>query len=302
MPGSMGCRKMESMPVGTRRRTAKELRDSLHGRGVESAFTLAFSLRCGSTVLSNALGRFGIGRPTEYFQYPYETNADLMSRTGRNFIDRFEALVVDTAQGGIFGSKMTHDHRAHLDARLSESLEGYRSIDDALPSHKWLLMSRQDTIAQAISLHVAEHSQQWHVPAGAGGKQAETVPYDFLSILSRLMIIGASDANWEAYFRWRGIRPHRICYESLVAEPRTQLRDIFRFLGVTRELDDVDLERDGGLRRVADVSAVAYESLRARFLDDFLRIGQPDDLERLGPAYAKWCSFFFSKQWNSSDR
>lgn len=293
---------MENTLARTGRKTAKELRDGLQRRGVECAFTMAFSVRCGSTVLSNVLARLGMGRPTEYFQYPYDTNADLTSRTGPLFVDRFEALVVETAQGGFFGSKMTHDHRAHLDARLAESLEGYGSIDDALPGHKWLQLSRRDTIAQAISWHVAEQRQQWHVAAGAGGKHADNVPYEFLSILSKLVIIGAGEANWDAYFQWRGIRPFRICYESLVAEPRSQIGDILRFLGVTRELDDVDLERDGGLSRIADGSASTYEALRARFLDDFLRIGQPDDLERLGPPYAKWCDFFFSKQWNSIDR
>jgi LPS sulfotransferase NodH len=95
---------------------------------------------------------------------------------------------------------MTHDHRAHLDGHLRNQLDGYNSVDDLLPGHGWIFLRRRDVIARAISWHIAQSTDRWHMPSGDREFQHDGVAYDFFSNLSKLMIFGANNVNWTTFF------------------------------------------------------------------------------------------------------
>jgi LPS sulfotransferase NodH len=276
---------------------AKSLLDEFQENEVGKSCTIAFSPRCGSTVLCNTLTRFGAGMLTEYFQYPYSSNRYLQAQNGGSILDQFRHLVLNYVSNGIFGSKMTHDHRAHLDGHLRWCLEGYRSIGDVLPDHKWIFIRRKDTVAQAVSWYVAETTNRWHSSVGDEDVRHEEVDYDFFGILSRLMIIGANNANWESYFAILGVAPHVVTYEDLVSDPSAEISLILRFLEISQNVSDVVLERDGRLKPISKHSSAVYRSLKDKFVDDFMKIGQSNDRDRLGPSLDKWNSFFFQSEW-----
>ena len=93
------------------------------------------------------------------------------------------------------------------------------------------------------------------------------------------------------------IQPHRIVYEDFILDVESCISHIFAFLEIDRRASSVLLERDGGLARIYMKAKPTYDSLKDRFMDDFIRIGHTDDSVRLGPSLEKWNRFFFESGW-----
>jgi LPS sulfotransferase NodH len=280
--------------------TTIEFRRNLEQEGVHRSFSIAFSLRCGSTVLSELLSNSGVGAPTEYFQYPYEQGVFLRDEKQTGFTSAFSSLVMKYSASGIFGSKMTHDHRAHLDGVLRKIFPDFVTLSDVLPNHKWIFVDRRDVIAQAISLYVAERVGVWHVVAGEGRAASyDRVEYDFFDILSKLMILLANNANWQLYFSTFNIVPLRLHYEDLCEDSNAVFKSIFEYLGESHAcIPALTIESGGNLRKISNDHKELYNALKKRFSKDFLDLGQSDDLERLGEALPVWGRFFSERQWN----
>ncbi|WP_160113441.1 Stf0 family sulfotransferase [Paraburkholderia dokdonensis] len=279
------------------------LLDRLQKAGITRTFTIAFSPRCGSTVLSNALTSAGFGRPTEYFQYPYSPQSPFGKTPSNTFWQDFEALVTEHSSNGIFGSKMMHDHRAHLDDWLAGSVSGYTQLDDVLPNHRWIYVRREDTIAQAVSLFIADETGLWHIPTGdAASTPAPDVQYDFFAILTKLMILHSHDANWDIWFHKMSIAPLRTTYERILAAPDDFLAALAVHSGLPAErLGGIQLSRCGGLHKITDSFAQVYSNIRERFTADFLDIGRRNDRDRLGPGLERWIDFFGNRRWKENE-
>ncbi|RQR98495.1 hypothetical protein DIE04_10745 [Burkholderia sp. Bp8994] len=275
----------------------------LEQAGIHRTFTIAFTPRCGSTVLSNALTGAGIGRPTEYFQYPYSEQSPFGVTPGERFEENFETLVLDRSANGIFGSKIMHDHRAHLDDWLASSVDGYATLDDILPNHRWVYIRRENSIKQAVSLYIADETGVWHMPAGSdSGTSPPEVRYDFFAILTKLMMLLSHEANWDAYFDKTGIQPLRMTYESLIASPSKFLTAMADHLNApAHEITSAHLSRSGGLDKISDRMSDVYRDIRERFTRDFLNIGRRDNRAMLGAGLERWVDFFGNQRWRTED-
>src|SRR5579884_208874 len=150
------------------------------------SFTIAFTLRSGSNEICKLLSRNGIGVPGELFQ---------QSKT----FEEFCAIVQQNQANGIFGSKMSHDHRAALDEQLRRHVAGYRTLDDVLPNHRWVWLKRRDKILQAISWCRAEQSNEWAKTTAGAANVAVDFNYDFFHVLSRVIMISSNEFAWEVY-------------------------------------------------------------------------------------------------------
>ncbi|WP_186063844.1 Stf0 family sulfotransferase [Burkholderia gladioli] len=279
------------------------LRTRLEQAGIEHSYTIAFTPRCGSTALSNALSRAGIGRPSEHFQYPYDARSPFGRVPSDDFSEDFVAFVQRQSANGIFGAKIMHDHRAHLDDWLADSVSGYRALDDVLPNHCWIYVCREDTIAQAISLFIADQTDTWHLPTDVDPDLPEPdVRYDFLEILAKLMTLKSHEVNWEAYFQKAGMQPLRTSYEALSAAPQLLLDSLAAHMGIPAErLAGMHLTRSGGLNKISDRFAGAYGAIRERFTEDFLAIGRRDNRARYGSDLDRWVDFFGNRRWRGED-
>lgn len=141
---------------------------------------------------------------------------------------------------GIFGLRLM---RENLD-ELSAILDG---IFPDLPSDKarfekafghvlYIHLSRENKLAQAVSLIKAEQTGLWHI--APDGTEIERVAppqeprYDFERIQHELAELEAYDAAWNIWFAEQGIVPLRIGYERLSANPAATLASICEALGV----------------------------------------------------------------------
>src|ERR1700734_699452 len=94
---------------------------------VQRSFTIAFTMRSGSNAICDILAKNGLGSAGEWFQQPLAPIGD------EPWLNAFVRLVNQNQAGGVFGSKMSHDHRAALDLNLRKAIPGYGRLDGVLP-------------------------------------------------------------------------------------------------------------------------------------------------------------------------
>lgn len=249
-------------------------------------YTIAFAMRSGSNEICSLLTRNGLGAPGELFQSP------LPLEPASTQLKSFLSVVNDHQANGIFGSKMSHDHRAALDEYFLNSVPGYRQLDDVLPNHRWVWLTRRDKILQTISLCRAEQSNTWALTPGASIGPGR-FQYDFLELLSRLIMLQASDLIWQIYFQRQGINPLTIVYEDFFGDVESQLKQLIEYLGGPYDGQiQLDTTAVYSIQRT-DADAATYE----RFSAELCRIGEVDLTRQLGFPLEVWNKFFFGYGW-----
>lgn len=280
----------------TRRNSLAEFRNRLRDRGIDRSFSIAFTPRSGSTLLCRVLGQLSCGRPDEYFQYPYASNR-LSAHNCLSSAEDVLGFVESHAANRVFSSKLSNDQRAHLDERLESLFEGYRRLDDLLPAHRWVVLTRRDLIGQAISLYVARRTGRWHLQRGDRWDADPDVVYDYFGIYADLLYLASSAVSLDAYFHSIGVTPFKLCYEDFLERPVQSLDELFDYLELQGPAPDASILHDGDLVPISRRAAGLYADLRSRFLQDFLSMGRTDRRNRLGRELANWDRFFIEEQW-----
>lgn len=254
--------------------------------GINRSFTIAFTGRSGSNALCDLLTRNGLGVPGEYFQrLPACASA-------AEWLSYFSNLIMSCQASGIFGAKMSCDHRAAVDERLRASLAGYQRLDHILPAHRWIRLVRQDKVLQAVSWYRAEVSQQWSTE-GPPQQSGREFPYDFFHILSRFMMVQAAEAAWDAYFAQYGITPLLVVYEEFFNDVSGQLRRLIDYLGGTPDgRRTLEIQPAFVIQR----DAQSFE-IRGRFMRELSRIGEAALADQLAHEYINWNRFFTERRW-----
>jgi LPS sulfotransferase NodH len=251
------------------------------------SYTIAFTMRSGSNEICNLLGINRLGIPGEFFQKP-------LSSDPAEFVKSFRQIVSQNQVGGVFGSKMSHDHRAMLDEQLRGMVAGYRGIDSLLPAHRWIWLKREDKVLQAISWCRAEASNQWAVMR-SDKVESPVFSYDFFHVLSRVMMIYVGELAWEVYFREHKITPFVICYEEFFRDVDRQLPHLVDYLGgLPPGRTFLDKELSYKIQR----NKQSY-AMRERFISDLSRIGEKSIVENLGEPLQRWSRFMFEYGWRA---
>lgn len=217
--------------------------------GAARAYVIASIPRSGSTLLANGLwDTHLVGAPKEYLNpmqvrdWEARLGPDWATRTrhallrgpavglaGRGpwtrgrleaYLERVRARRTDPS--GWFGLKLHHHHLA------AWFLERAWDIDDVIGVDRWIAITREDHVAQAVSWARALQTGAW-----ASWQRPWRAPvYDARLIRSRLEAIAVAERGWGAFFSAWGIEPLRITYEELVADREATLRKALRFLDV----------------------------------------------------------------------
>ena len=254
------------------------------------SYTIAFTPRSGSNALCELLARNGMGNPSEWFQRPP------IPQAGESGIAAFVSVVNKYQSDHTFACKLGHDHRARLDEYLRHHLPDYCRLDDILPAHRWVWLVRRDKVLQAISQCRAEISGHW---SGAEpGKQAPgDVEYDYIHILSRLMMIHAAEYAWKVYFEEYGIQPFIAVYEDFFQNVEAELSKLIQYLGgLPAGGRDIQMAQSFVVQR----DEKSYQ-LRKRFIRDLHRAGEEGFALEMGERLKRWESFFFGRQWLEAD-
>ena len=206
--------------------------------------------RSGSTLLRDLLGGTGVaGRPHAYFRPPSIADfaagmgVSLAQGTeGPDFDRAYLAAVLETGRAGtgMFGLMLMWDAVAGLAARLDRLFPGLPSdaarFERAFGPARYLYLSREDKVAQAVSRLKAEQSGLWHLNADGSERKLiaprRRTTYDAAKLRAYLDEVAHDEAAWHTWFSANRIVPHRLTYEQLAADSQGVLASVLSVLGL----------------------------------------------------------------------
>lgn len=205
--------------------------------------------RSGSTLLCGLLESAGCGRPDSYFRR--ESMADFARELGVSgeadldepgFSRRYLAAVLVEGRAGteMFGLRIMFETLGELSERLDRLCPGLETAPDRLERAfgrpLYVHLSREDKVAQAVSLLKATQTGLWH-RAADGSELERTAPhreasYDPAAIRSLADGLARQDGAWRDWFGRHDIEPVRLTYDGLSADPQAGLRAVLSRLGM----------------------------------------------------------------------
>ena len=209
--------------------------DLNHFGSLRKSYIVASSYRSGSQYLCWRLWQTGLlGAPSEVLNPTSELRV-LMSRfkasSPADYIAKL--LARRTSRNGVFGMK-AHFH--HFEAFQKE----YPPLLEVLAPTSYIYISRQDRIAQAVSMAKALQTDAWTSRMEEGPKPV--LFYDREMIAHCLVDIEQQDATWRRWFETHKITPFQVTYDELTADAARVVRSFVEYLGVQNdERDEVDI-------------------------------------------------------------
>ncbi len=236
--------------------------------------------RSGSTLLCNLLASTrSAGEPDSFYRRqiiawwaskwhlpaPDTVNNDAFERA---YLEA--AVKAGKAETPIFGMRLMRENLEELSEILDRRFPQIRSdrarFETAFGKLLYIHLSREDKLAQAISLVKAEQTGLWHIaPDGTEIERlapAAAPHYAFERIKTELGELNAYDAAWVSWFQQQEIAPLTLTYERLSADPAGALIGLCKALGVhAPKARDVT----PGLARLADEISLDWKQ---RYLAD----------------------------------
>jgi LPS sulfotransferase NodH len=241
---------------------------------ISRSYLVCATPRSGSTLLCHLLDRTGIaGHPEEYFEAlrhsgePRRPHEYFDRRRHANIIERLAfrempgepgthdphphwtpetydrylawALEQGTTPNGVFGAKLMWGYLGDF-AALLRGIEGLGGLPvpellaRSFPGLRYVQITRQDKVRQAVSLWKAVQTQAWRGDARA---QTPTPAFSFRAINYLVRLLTAHDASWDAYFLGLGAEPLKVTYEELAEAPDPVVRRVLDHLGVEAPAD-----------------------------------------------------------------
>ena len=149
-----------------------------------------------------------------------------------------------TGDTDTFGLRLMLNSVAELSKRLAlvfpEIADDATRFEAAFGSPLYVLLTRRNKVAQAVSRLKAHQTGLWHMAADGSERERAAPPqaavYDGDRIAGYLAEAEADEASWEAWFVRHAITPVRVTYEDLAVDPKGVLRRVLSALGRDPEL------------------------------------------------------------------
>jgi LPS sulfotransferase NodH len=101
----------------------------------------------------------------------------------------------------------------------------------AFPGLRYIQITRENKIRQAVSLWKAVQTQSWKREPGEAQRPVELV-FSFRAINYLVRLLTAHDASWDAYFLGLGYEPLKVTYEELAESTDAVIRRVLEHLGI----------------------------------------------------------------------
>ncbi|MDX1711816.1 MAG: Stf0 family sulfotransferase, partial [Rhodovibrionaceae bacterium] len=190
------------------------------------SYIICATPRTGSTLLCDLLESTAVaGRPDSYFRRQsiacWMRHLGIPALTDEREFNRayLEAVLREgTAGTDLFGLRLMWETVAELSARLDLLHPGLPDdaarFEHAFGTTRYIHLSRQDKIAQAVSRLRAEQTGLWHTASDGSERERLAPPrppaYDADRLMQLEAEISIQDAAWEAWFAQLGLAPIRV--------------------------------------------------------------------------------------------
>lgn len=173
--------------------------------------------------------------------------------------------VVAAGRGGtpLFAMRLQQAYLAPLAELLGLLYPGLPSDADRLAQAfgdiRYVHLTRDDKVAQAVSLVRARQSGLWHRATDGTERERSAPPrelrYDHAAIAREVAIQTRADQAWIGWFERYRIQPLRITYEAFVRDPASTVVRLCEALGVEPPAAPLIAP---GLARLADAISVEW--------------------------------------------
>ena len=198
------------------------------------SYAILTTPRSGSTYLCDLLDSTNIaGHPREHLRLAAQELARCCNFDYLNLLDNLKQY--RTTNNGVFGTKIISHFLFELKQTKPDFRQIFRSID------KFILLVRQDKLAQAVSLEVAQKTEIWHL-------RGDATSIDYRSKLQKIEIdnsllnnieqkydfINRQEARLRKILSDNQIEPLEVVYEDILEDARSQIDRIIDFLGIAK--------------------------------------------------------------------
>jgi LPS sulfotransferase NodH len=208
-----------------------DVRRRIELTGVNRSYFICSTPRTGSTMLADVLARSGtVGLATEIFN-PVVAPRGRPMRVGDYLL--LACTRKSARRTGVFGIKLHWTHHElliHLlrGLRGSKGLPDSRLVESVFPRPRYVWLTREDEVAQAVSWHRAKATRVWLDDA----QQLADPVFDYEAIDERLRLVREHNARWREWFEDNEVEPFAVSYEQLVGDPAAVALATVAHLGV----------------------------------------------------------------------
>ena len=239
--------------------------DYPHQTETRKTLVIASTVRSGSHMLGHVL------KQTDAFGFPLEyANKHNLSEWKKRFNRRSLPGVLEdlmakrTSPNGVFGIKV---HYSHI-----ERFGGFAALCELLPNPYFVLLSRDDVMAQAVSLAIAKQTGSWI--SGQGSEQTQP-EYRFNDIDDGLRRICMENASWQYTLVASGSRFMQLNFSDVKANTPNAVLRIADFMGVNVDANKIPL---------VPVTQRQSSEMNTQWLSRFQReFGRDSELLRYNP-------------------
>ena len=213
-------------------------RELLESRSSNTQPSLSYAIlttpRSGSSYLCDLLDSTNIaGHPSEHLRLAAQELARYCNFNYLSLLDNLKQY--RTTHNRVFGTKIISHFLFELKQSKPDFRQIFRSID------KFILLVRQDKLAQAVSLEVAQQTEIWHLRDRATSidyrSKLENIKIDntlLNNIEQKYDFINRQEARLRKILSDNQIEPLEVVYEDILEDPRLQIDRIIDFLGIVK--------------------------------------------------------------------
>ncbi|WFE88735.1 Stf0 family sulfotransferase [Roseibium porphyridii] len=213
------------------------------------AYIICTSPRSGSTLLCRLLAATGVaGRPESYFHVPtlaaWQKSLNLQTVAYEDKASALKAVFNRARSKGmgesnLFGLRLQRKSASFFFEQLEyihSDVSGDLARFEAEFGKTCIVhLTRQDKLAQAISLIKAMQTGLWHKAPDGTELERTSEPqepdYDRDLIRKTIEEVTHYEDAWSNWFSREGLDPYRITYDELATDPETVLADLITHLG-----------------------------------------------------------------------
>jgi LPS sulfotransferase NodH len=212
-----------------------------------ATYIICTNPRSGSWLLSEGLASTSLaGNPREWFNTVEEQQHRARWRMDNSIDLSYAAYLglaraASTTSNGMSGIKLHYYQFAELPKKMGaiESLRGLTAaqlMSTVFPNARYLWLTRDDKVRQAISFLLASSTDEWWTIEGATSKKSEDSTgdpkFDPHAIARLEQAFVENDSKWQVFFQQDNIVPFVVHYEDLVADYRGTIVSILNWLAV----------------------------------------------------------------------